>query len=287
MVTSALCGRVEEPLGSHTQLEEYALSKQIGVPLIVVSVSQDHVEAVNAALREADCPAHCHWISNLNDLSEALAKNQPDLLVYFDQEFDQPLGATLRVRNQNAPGVPVILVREEVDEAAMAAVLQAGAQDLVSLEHRGRLQAVANRELRAYSLERALDDTLSSAREYKSQLHALVADSADAIAHVQEGIIVEVNPAWAELFGYAQTDALLAQPLMDFFAADSHAALKGALVACTRGRWENDELRVSRIGQNGAGLNIDLKLELTAYDGNRRCEFAWRSKRARRCNRRY
>ncbi len=44
-----------------------------------------------------------------------------------------------------------------------------------------------------------------------------MAGSADAIAHVAEGIIVNANPAWLELFGYSEDDALTGQPLMDLF----------------------------------------------------------------------
>ena len=77
-----------------------------------------------------------------------------------------------------------------------------GAQDVVTLANRSRLQSVATRELRAYRLERALSTTLSSAREYREQLQNFLEGSADAITHVQEGIIVDANRAWLELFGY-------------------------------------------------------------------------------------
>ena len=78
-------------------------------------------------------------------------------------------------------------------------------------------------------LDRALAGTLASARQYRDQMKAFMTGSTDAIAHVQEGIVVDVNPAWADLFGHEEAAALLGQPLMDFFQQRSHAALKGAL----------------------------------------------------------
>jgi len=102
-----------------------------------------------------------------------------------------------------------------------------GAQDVVTLANRSRLQSVATRELRAYRLERALSTTLSSAREYREQLQNFLEGSADAITHVQEGIIVDANRAWLELFGYSGDDALTGTPLMDLFEQETHPALKG------------------------------------------------------------
>ena len=83
----------------------------------------------------------------------------------------------------------------------------AGRPDLVSLGQPERLRHVAERELRAFRLERALNETLQSATQYKRQLKAFMAGSIDAIAYVQDGIVVEANQAWAHLFGQADPDA--------------------------------------------------------------------------------
>ena len=102
------------------------------------------------------------------------------------------------------------------------------------------------RELHAFRLERALNDTLHSAHEYRDQLKTFMTGSTDAIAQVQEGILVDANPSWLELFGHDGRRGLVGQPLMDFFERRSHAALKGALVACLQGRWSDHSLQRRR-----------------------------------------
>jgi diguanylate cyclase (GGDEF)-like protein/PAS domain S-box-containing protein len=141
-----------------------------------------------------------------------------------------------------------------------------GAQDAVSLANRPRLQSVATRELRAYRLERALSTTLSSAREYREQLQHFLEGSADAITHVQEGIIVEANRAWLELFGYSGDEALTGTPLMDLFEVETHPALKGALVACLQGKWTDHALKVQALLSDGSNLPLELTLEKADYD---------------------
>ena len=94
------------------------------------------------------------------------------------------------------------MVSKAAEETDIADALLAGAQDLVSFGQTERLRSVAERELRAFRLERALNETLLSANQYKKQLKEFMAGSVDAIAHVQEGILVDANQAWAQLFGH-------------------------------------------------------------------------------------
>jgi PAS domain S-box-containing protein len=151
--------------------------------------------------------------------------------------------------------------------ALCAAGLALGAREVVSLENRERLLAVASRELHAYRLERALDKTLSSAREYREQLQTFLQGSADAICLVQEGIVVEANRAWLDLFGYSGDDALAGQPLMDLFEQETHAALKGALVACLQGKWSDHALKVQALLSDGSALPLEIVLTRVEQDG--------------------
>jgi diguanylate cyclase (GGDEF)-like protein/PAS domain S-box-containing protein len=137
---------------------------------------------------------------------------------------------------------------------------------VVTLANRSRLQSVATRELRAYRLERALSTTLSSAREYREQLQKFLEGSADAITHVQEGIIVDANRAWLELFGYSSDDALTGTPLMDLFEQETHPALKGALVACLQGKWSDHDLKVQALLTDGSSLALELLLTKADYE---------------------
>jgi diguanylate cyclase (GGDEF)-like protein/PAS domain S-box-containing protein len=228
--------------------------------MIVMARSQDHVEAINSTLRNAGHPVHCTWLPDARDLSDALTQLNPEMLVVFIDELGIDLASIMKIKAQSAPEMPALIVREKVDEAVMAEAMRLGAHDVVTLANRNRLQAVAARELRAYRLERALNTTLSSAREYREQLARFLDGSADAITHVQEGIIVDANCAWLELFGYSGEDALTGTPLMDLFEQETHPALKGALVACLQGKWTDHALNVQALLSDGSALPLVLTL---------------------------
>ena len=82
--------------------------------------------------------------------------------------------------------------------------------------------------------------------------------SNDAIVQVQEGIVVDANPAWLELFGVE--DGLVGQPVMDLFDESTHAALHGALAACLQGRWSDHTLSVNALLGDGTVLPVEIVL---------------------------
>src|SRR6202522_2965348 len=234
--------------------------------MIVMTRSQDHVEAIESTLRKAGHPVHCTWLPDARDLSDAITQINPEMLIAFIEELGTDLASIMKIKQQTAPEMPVLIVREQVDENAIAEAMRLGARDVVTLNNHSRLQSVATRELRAHRLERALSTTLSSAREYREQLQNFLEGSADAITHVQEGIIVDANRAWLELFGYSGDDALTGTPLMDLFEQETHPALKGALVACLQGKWTGHGLKVQALLSDGSNLALELLLTKADYE---------------------
>ena len=241
------------------------MSTENAVPLIVLSASRDPAELVNGILRRAGHPVHCTWIPGLADLGDALAQINPELLLVVEHP-DYEIATVAAIRDQSAPAVPLIVVAESFDETRMTVAMQQGARDLVTLASPARLQAVMGRELRAHRIERTLDGTLRSAREARRQLEAVLQQSADAIAQVQEGIVVDANDAWLELFGF-ERNAIVGQPIMDVFDESTHAALKGALAACLQGRWSDHTLTANGYFADGSRRSFELLLTLGEHDG--------------------
>ncbi len=235
------------------------------VPLIVFAPQREPSEFINSLMRRAGEPVHCTWIPAVRDLGEALEQLNPELLVCaYVSDADTKQAAT--VRDQLAPQVPMLLVRPQISEADIAAGMRLGARDVVSLSASERVQAVLSRELRSFRLERALNATLQSASDYRRQLQSVLQRSNDAILQVQEGIVVDSNQTWLELFGHADASAVVSQPLMDLFEDRSHAALKGALVACAQGKWTDHPLKVNALLGDGSQLPMDLVLTPGEFD---------------------
>ena len=240
------------------------MTEQNAVPLIVMSSARDPVEAINSILRRAGHPVHCTWIASLRDLGEAIKTVTPELLVHVAGATDE-LQTVVNIRDQTAPTVPVVVLAESVDETRIANAMIGGARDVVTLANPVRLQAVMIRELRAYRLERALNTTLKSASDARNQLETVLERSNDAIVQIQEGIVVDANRAWIDLFGVEE--GLLGHPVMDLFDEATQPALRGALAACLQGRWNDHTLKVNAKLADGRRLPVEVVLALGEHEG--------------------
>lgn len=243
------------------------MNQPAAVPMIVMTRHQDHVETINKTLRNAGHPVHLSWLPEGGDLGDALTQLAPDMLLIFADEGLIDLKVAMEFRGRFAPDVPVVIVHETLDEQSIARALELGAEDAVTLANLDRFRLVIDRELKALKVQRSLKATVTVAGEYQHQLNDLMQGSADAIAQVQEGIIVDANPAWLELFGQDSVEALVGTPLMDEFEQESHAALKGAVVACMQDKWPGHPLRVSAELSDGTSLPLDLVLSRGELDG--------------------
>jgi EAL domain-containing protein (putative c-di-GMP-specific phosphodiesterase class I)/GGDEF domain-containing protein len=242
------------------------LSEPTAVAVLVQGASGDPAEALNSLLRNAGVAAHCRWVPSAREVNEALAQGAPELLVAVAPAPTE-LAELAASRDHLAPAVPLLVLREHVDSAAAGADMARGARDTITLASPEHALAVIRRELRARRMEQALTDTLRAAQGFRRQLESVLHRSNDAIAQVQEGILVQVNDAWLRLLGHAEAGALLGQPAMDLFDSGSQPALKAALAACLQGRWSDHLIKAGALLADGSTTVLELMLAAGEFEG--------------------
>ncbi len=244
------------------------MSDSVGVPVIVFSHRDENVIAINAILRQAGYPVHCTRVDQLNELEKILYQQPPELLFLFDDEQNKVLAPISEQISRLNPTPPLLLVRDHVTEQSIAEAMDWGARDVISLDHENRFKAVVDRELQAYRMQVALGGVMYSAHQYKEELKTLMEGSAEAIADVQEGIVVSANPTWVELCGYGSEEDLMTIPFMDLCDESDQPMIKGALVACLREKWDDTVLKMKLRRADGSVAPIEINLERVTIDGD-------------------
>lgn len=243
------------------------MNDQNGISIAVLTRKQEDVERVNATLRGAGHAAHCHWVADPAKFDETLNRERIELVMLCVDHYKDDVRQVIRQKEAFHPEIPVIAVQAKFDEAAVQAAMKAGARDLVSSGNEARWLAVVAREVRALRVERALNSTVSAANEYKRQLHDYMQRSDSAIAYTQDGIITRANSAWLGLFKAASADEVVGLPLMDSFESESHAAIKGAIVATTRGKWQkNEKLKAKGRTGKAEAAPLELAFQLVEFE---------------------
>ena len=243
------------------------MNESQGISIAVLTENQDDVEIVNGTLRDAGQAAHCQWISTPAKFSDALKSRNIEIILLNSDSYADSVRQAIKQKDAYIPEVPVIVISNTVDELRIESHMKDGAVDLISLQKKERLQSVVLRELRAFRVERALNSTLNSAAEYRRQLDDYMCTSPSAIALVQEGIIARVNPSWLTLFQSGNEEDFVGLPLMDNFEPESQAAVKGAIIATTKGKWRrNEKLTVKSRNTGSALTELTIEFQLTEYD---------------------
>jgi multidomain signaling protein FimX len=244
------------------------LNERQGISIAVLTKDEDDVERVNRSLRDSGQVAHCHWVRQPENFTDTLRVEPLEMIIVNGDKYPDSIRQVIKQKDAYLPEVPVIAVQSKVDEEHILRAMNDGACDLVSIEQTGRLQAVVSRELRAIRVERALHSTLSSATEYRKQLSDYMQGSSSPIADVQEGIITQANDAWVKLFKAKNAAEVVGLPLMDNFEPHSQAAVKGAVVATTKGKWQKGEklYATSSVAGKNEAIELELDFRLVKFD---------------------
>jgi multidomain signaling protein FimX len=252
------------------------LTKRHYIPALVITQSQDDAETLNRALRSAGHAVRPVWLSRLEELEPQLKKEEPDLIISYTKGAGAGLNHVVQIRDRFAALTPVIAISEDASEEAVARAIQNGARDLVSLDQTERLIAVVSRELEVLKQARALKEAKDRIREYEHRLEGMVAGSEDAIAYIQEGIHVNANPAYLQLFGYESGDDLEGMPVMDLFTGNSQGELKNLMRDLLKGKSPDGAVKLQGQRANGESFEVELELRPLEMDGEQAVELTIR-----------
>lgn len=244
------------------------------LPLLVISQSQNNAEKINGILRSAGHVVRSTWVANLDDAESAIQSQKPAIILCFLKVPEAPVNDVIGLQQRLCPDAALIAVSGKMDETAAAAVIERGARDLVSLESERHLAAVIAREAAYVETARALEATQALVTEYQSRFQEFLAESGDAIAYVQDGILTQANPSFSELFGFESPDDVEGYPVMDLFASEDQAKLKESLVAVNKGK-SVGELTAKGM-KNGEPFETKLEFDQTELDGEMCIEIAIR-----------
>ncbi len=247
--------------------------------VLVVAASESVAKRIESYLRNAGHPIRCVWLTDLEDADEALRGGAADLLICAENLSAAPVRDIIELGRRLSPDLPVLVLNQDFTTEETVAAIAAGARDQVSdedLRHLRHLELVVLREFATHRQLRELRNVKQRLDVFESRHRELVAGTNDAVAHIQEGIVSQVNPAFAQLLGYAP-DELIALPLMDLIAAEHHPKVKEHLKLLQRGKNDGKPLECGLQHKDGHRIAISARLSLSHIDGEQLIEMLIRS----------
>lgn len=236
------------------------------IRLLVIESSLNEAETYTSTLRNAGLVIHPTFAVDDDALLELAEQEKPELMLISLPDTTDKLTATLKLCQAAFPEVPyVILYKEpETSPETLLQTMRDGARDVVCANDPEHLQLVIRREAEVLAMYKALTFTRQKLKEAEARCNTLIESSQDAIAYIHEGMHMQANPAYLQMFGYVDMEELEGLPILDMISAKDHKSIKSFLR--TLGD-EQAELNITC--QNSAGESFDATLEFSpaTYDG--------------------
>jgi len=240
--------------------------------ITVLSGGEETAKRIENHLRNGGHAVRTQWLDDLDSLRGQLKRDPPDMILAGDGVTGLIPPDVIALRNELAPDVPILLMSaHRPAPAEIVTALLAGAADFVSYgdnKHLQHLERACLRELKNLDLQRELRRSRIRLAEFESRTARILEGSSEAVAQVQEGILVQVNKAFAGLLGHADASALQGVPLMDITAVDFQPQAKQLLKRFSQGKLpEGTESELQLLSQDGTEITLQARLARSQLDG--------------------
>ena len=238
------------------------------INLIVIDDSFDCEEKIVSSLRAAGHTARSTRVEDEEDLTDALTKHSPDLVIYFEGMTTITLKQvnTLLKKEEKTKNCHIITVNK-TEKPDVIAMIRNGASDAVSFLDIEHLTLVITREYQSVVNAKNASKILNAFEASEKRCLSLIDSSRDAITYIHEGMHVYSNQSYLELLGLEVSDELEGMPILDIIAEEKRDEFKDFLRSYTKSDKEFDKFDAVLHKPDGEDFNGAMEFSHANFDG--------------------
>ena len=237
--------------------------------LLILTSREEESEGLITSLRNGGLAVQSIFSSEPERLEELVSINDVALMLCCEYDPAIDLDAWMLRYQELDLDVPLVIIADQGTESdELIGALRSGARDLAVKGDTDRLQLMVARELSDFEHRRNERHLSERLEECEKRSRDLVDATGEAVAFIKEGIHVQVNPAYQELYGFVSADELDGFPLLDLIAADFHQQVGDALrVVEQRGTIVPTEMDVQCVRADGEHFEAHLIASRSMLEG--------------------
>lgn len=241
------------------------MSNNEPVKLLILEESRNRAEELIVLLRTAGRATRAHQVESGADLSAKLNEQSWDLLLARNEANGVTAEVAINTVHELEKDVPIVLIADDRNPDSITEGLKLGAQDVALADDDERLMLIIERELENLENRRLRRKAEVELRETDRRNQLLLKSSTAAIAYVHEGVHVYTNQAYADLFGYEDSDDFIGIPIMDLVADEEQDKFKQFLKSYEQN--EQDSQDFTFVTSTGIEVEGTMSLSPAIYDG--------------------
>ena len=242
------------------------MQKDSAMRLLIVDDRVEDAEAIVSALRNGGIAVRPLRPQNTAELEHMVA-SQPVDLVLAAASVAMPLEQVQARVAASGKDLPLLLLVDRIEEAAVLGMAEAGLRALVLKHNPAHLLATLRREWADLEARRGLRRLEAQVRETERRCDSLIASSRDPIAYIHEGMHIRANDAYLEMFGFESFDEVEGMSLLDLVGPQHIESFKQLLKSLSRGEAPPPEYLMEARRIDGSTFPARLEFATATWEG--------------------
>lgn len=235
--------------------------------LLIVDDSPDDADALARELRIARFMLKTQRVMDANGLQTELRKSKWDAVV-SDFNLSRFNGRqALDIVRQASPHTPFIVFSQELPDAQVVEIMQAGAKDVIFKTRPARIVPALQRELTVAEERKAFRLANRAIKDMEDKHRAMVESTQEAVAYAHDGLHIDANQTYLNLFGYESTEELNVVPVLNLVDKEDHGRFKDFLRKAAKGVPYKEAPEFSAVRHDGSKINIEVAAAQVNHKG--------------------
>jgi diguanylate cyclase (GGDEF)-like protein/PAS domain S-box-containing protein len=252
------------------------IGKDAALRLLIVDDSVEAAESIVSALRNQGIAVRPSRPESEDELVPLLAGQPLDLVIAARDARSVPVEQVLQRVAASAKDLPVLMLLDTVDDAALLDAIDLGARNVLLRDRLDHLVRVVRAEWTDLEARRALRRLESQVRETERRCDALIESSRDPIAYIHEGMHIRANSAYLETFGYESFEDVEGMSLLDMIAPSHVEEFKQLLKRLSKGEPAPPRYEVEARTLEGQPFPAVMEFSPATYEGEHCLQLAFR-----------
>lgn len=234
--------------------------------VLVIDDSPDDAELTLTTLRKAGgFMLKSHRVQDLAAFQSAIDKNEWDVVL---SEFTLPhFGAQVAFDVLRRAGIeiPFLVVTRAIRDPDLIKIMRAGTKDVIVKGQLARLAPAIERELTVATERSEYRKATQTLKEVEHKHQAIVEGSREAMCYSQDGMHVDANRAYLDIFEYDDFNELEGIPVMNLIDKSDQARFKEYMRKNRDGGATPQEFVAIR--KSGTRLHVEVTLSPITING--------------------
>lgn len=233
--------------------------------LLILTESQNTAEQLISLFRNASHAVRGHRVTSEQDLIDHIDDQEWDILLCDNTSTH--LSFTDAIKHAKEQHIPCIRLVEDYQTEVINECFEIGATDVVDIANKTHLLHSTQREIESVRSFREGLHAKEQLEEATQRADQLLSDTQEAIAYVADGMHIQANESYADIFGYDDADELEALPIIDLIADDDQEKFKAFLRHYSKHTDEQAELNFSGLKQDDSHFSALMILSPSSFEG--------------------